>query len=279
MHNPEITVLMPVKNSEQYIKESVESVLRQTLEDFEFIIIDDDSTDGTIEIIESYKDKRIKLFKRASGYIKNLNEGFTIATGKYIACMGSNDIMYSERLRVQLKRMKMNPEVDICASWAKTFGIENVVYPIFNLGERVVSNPILKFLSKNFIVHHSVMLKKNFLIDNSLKYQDYLCTEDYKLWFEAVKKGGVFYIEPQYLMYLRLPGRQTDITNQEQMNNQIIRIKNEILEYLISNSEYSKTLSEICKSTEILKRNGLILPDELFSFFYNILNKEISKNN
>ena len=72
---PEITVLMPVRNGERYIKESIDSVLNQTLTDFEFLIIDDGSTDRTVEIIQGYTDKRIRLVRKEHQFIQNLNEG------------------------------------------------------------------------------------------------------------------------------------------------------------------------------------------------------------
>ena len=109
---PEITVLMPVRNGERYIKESIDSVLNQTLTDFEFLIIDDGSTDRTVEIIQGYTDKRIRLVRKEHQFIQNLNEGLELASGSYIARMDADAIMHTERLRIQLKRMKKNPDIN-----------------------------------------------------------------------------------------------------------------------------------------------------------------------
>ncbi|MCS2384182.1 glycosyltransferase family 2 protein [Bacteroides thetaiotaomicron] len=103
---PEITVLMPVRNGEKYIKDAINSVLRQTLTDFELLIIDDGSIDRTVEIIQGYTDQRIRLEKREHQFIPNLNEGIKLASAPYIARMDADDIMHTERLRIQLKRMK-----------------------------------------------------------------------------------------------------------------------------------------------------------------------------
>lgn len=103
---PEITVLMPVRNGEKYIKNAIDSVLNQTLTDFEFLIIDDGSTDRTVKIIQDYADERIHLVKRKHQFIQNLNEGLQLASSAYIARMDADDIMHTERLRIQLKRMK-----------------------------------------------------------------------------------------------------------------------------------------------------------------------------
>ena len=92
--SPKISVLMPVYNSELYIKEAIDSILNQTFTDFEFIIIDDASTDKSVEIIQSYTDSRIQLIVKShnSGYTNSLNHGLTIARGDYIARMDSDDI-------------------------------------------------------------------------------------------------------------------------------------------------------------------------------------------
>lgn len=119
---PEITVLMPVRNGERYIKESIDSVLNQTLTDFEFLIIDDGSTDRTVEIIQGYTDKRIRLVRKEHQFIQNLNEGLELASGSYIARMDADDIMHTERLRIQLKRMKKNPDITVCGTYKQEYG-------------------------------------------------------------------------------------------------------------------------------------------------------------
>ncbi len=87
---PKISVVMPVYNSSLYLNESIESVLNQTLDDFEFIIIDDGSTDNSTDVIKSYQDKRINLQKRSHDYIASLNYGMRLAKGKYIVRMDSD---------------------------------------------------------------------------------------------------------------------------------------------------------------------------------------------
>lgn len=102
---PFISVLMPVYNCENYIREAVESILNQTYANFEFIIIDDASTDQTVAIIQSYKDKRIHLVVKPknSGLTNSLNYGLTIAKGKYIARMDGDDISLPNRFQNKLK--------------------------------------------------------------------------------------------------------------------------------------------------------------------------------
>ena len=103
---PEITVLMPVRNGEKYIKDAINSVLRQTLTDFELLIIDDGSTDRTVEIIQGYTDQRIRLEKREHQFIPNLNEGIKLASAPYIARMDADDIMHGLDFLVTTGRRK-----------------------------------------------------------------------------------------------------------------------------------------------------------------------------
>jgi len=87
MLNPKVTVLMSIYNGEKYLKEAVDSILNQTFKDFEFLIIDDGSTDRSLEILESYNDPRIIIVqnKKNIGLTRSLNKGLKLAKGKYIA--------------------------------------------------------------------------------------------------------------------------------------------------------------------------------------------------
>src|SRR5688572_12374901 len=105
MHNrPAISVLMPAYNAEKYIGTAIESILSQSFTDFEFIIINDGSTDRTKEIILSFKDPRIKLKNQSnSGIAKSLNAGLTIASADLVARFDADDIALPHRLEVQYK--------------------------------------------------------------------------------------------------------------------------------------------------------------------------------
>lgn len=97
---------MAVYNGEKYITAAIKSVLNQTFGNFEFIIMDDGSTDGTLDIINSFKNKRILLIKNKHNYINTLNTGLEKASGKYIARMDADDIMHIDRLSIQYAIME-----------------------------------------------------------------------------------------------------------------------------------------------------------------------------
>lgn len=262
---------MPVWNGEKYIRESIDSVLNQSFGDFELLIMDDGSKDRTIDIIRSYHDSRIRLEERGHDYIANLNEGLSLAKGDYIARMDSDDIMHSERLRIQLKRMKQNSDIAVCGTWTKPFKTEGAPLPSIRIGEHIVENPVLEMLKGNFIIHPSVMIRKNILEEHGLRYQDYYSAEDYKLWFEIAKTGGMFFIEPQTLLFYRISDTQMSIVYSEKQSIYRKRIKNEILEYLIH--RYSNdAFTELSVCLNKIMQMRLISEDETSMLFYNLFN-------
>jgi|SRR5688500_17785348 len=127
MQKPLVTVLMPVYNGEKYLREAIDSILTQTLTNFEFLIIDDGSKDNSIEIINSYKDPRIKLVKNETnlGISKTLNRGIELAAAELIARMDADDISYPSRLQKQYDYFTSNPECALLSTWAKTINEKN----------------------------------------------------------------------------------------------------------------------------------------------------------
>lgn len=269
---PEITVLMPVRNGEKYIKDAIDSVLNQTLTDFEFLIIDDGSTDRTVEIIQGYTDERIHLVKRKHQFIQNLNEGLQLASGAYIARMDADDIMHTERLRIQLKRMKKNPDITVCGTWAKIFSDKGNERKISHLGYEIIHEPVLELLKYNMLLHPSVMIKKEFLFNHHIEYQNYPYVEDYKLWFDIAKAGGLLFVEPQELMMLRRSDTQVTVTKKEEMSLGSIRLRKEILLYLLSIYD-NKALNSLLSDFEYLEKNKWMSYEDIFRFFVNLFNR------
>lgn len=197
-----VSVVMSVYNGERYIKESIESVLNQSEKDFEFIIIDDGSTDKSLEIIKEYeeRDDRIKLISRENkGLIYSLNEGIELSNSEYIARMDCDDISNPERLEEQLKYMKEN-NLAICGSFAESIDkdgneIGDMVYP-------TGLNNIRRFaILHNPFIHPSVMFKKS-IIQKVGSYKSFFkYIEDYELWTRIIFKHSVDNIPKQLLRY------------------------------------------------------------------------------
>ncbi len=184
MNNPLISVLMPVYNGEKYLREAIESILNQTLTDFEFIIINDGSTDNTEGIILSYYDSRIKYIKNKKNIklIETLNKGIKVSKGKYIVRMDADDISIPDRFEKQLDFLEKNPEYGLCSGNAISIDTKNK-----KISKKWWNNNDLPIewllLWENPIAHPTVMLRKEILI----KYNEYynkksLHSEDYDLW-------------------------------------------------------------------------------------------------
>jgi glycosyltransferase involved in cell wall biosynthesis len=121
MNPPKVTVLMPVYNAERFLREAIDSILIQTFEDFEFLIIDDGSTDRSKEIIYSYSDTRIRFVENKSnlGISETLNKGISLAACDLIARMDADDVSYPHRLKKQFEYMIKHPNCALLSSWAR----------------------------------------------------------------------------------------------------------------------------------------------------------------
>ena len=118
---PKVTVLMPVYNGSKYLKAAIDSILSQSFTDFEFLIINDGSTDDSVKIINSYHDQRIKLIdnKINQGLVAVLNQGLKLAIGEYIARMDSDDFSTCNRLSQQVRFMDKHNDIGVLGSWVK----------------------------------------------------------------------------------------------------------------------------------------------------------------
>ncbi len=181
---PRISVLMPAYNAEIYIRAAVDSILSQTLSDFELLIFNDCSTDKTDDIIKEYKDSRIvyKNYKEKKGLVYILNQGLSIAKGKYVARMDADDISYPDRFQVQFDYLEKNPDVGICGSWFEYMGGQS------GIEKRPVTFEEIQCLLFYGcpLTHPTVMMRNDFLKKYDLKYdQKYYYAEDHEFFFRC----------------------------------------------------------------------------------------------
>lgn len=200
---PKISVIMPVYNTqEEYLRESIESILNQTYKDFEFIIIDDGSTNNAAEVILSYPDERIKYFKNEInlGIIKTLNIGLDLVQGEYIARLDSDDISLPERFEKQAKFLDENQDVSILCSWFQWFPKNRIIKA--PLKDKEIKEYLL--INSNVIGHSTVMERHDFIKRNNLKYDDkFNYCEDYQFWLDAIDKAN-FACIPEILVRYRI---------------------------------------------------------------------------
>ncbi|MBN2857345.1 MAG: glycosyltransferase family 2 protein [Candidatus Delongbacteria bacterium] len=187
---PEISVIMSVYNAEPFLAEAIESILGQSFSDFEFIITNDASTDGSLEILSNYskKDDRIILLRNLEnrGLAANLNRMIEIAEGKYIARMDADDISLPERLQKQYDFMENNPGIGVSGAQIIPFGSKK-----FKMDPAPVTHEEIKasLFFTNPMMHPTVMFRKSVLEETSARYDENLRTsQDLDLWFSLIRK-------------------------------------------------------------------------------------------
>lgn len=197
--SPLVSVVMSVYNGEKYLREAIDSILNQTFTDFEFIIINDGSTDDTLKIIKSYKDPRIVLISRKNlGLVASLNEGIKKAKGKYIARQDADDVSHERRLGQQVDVMHRDPNNLICGTFAVSFDTKGkktgeLVFPY------LYPDVQRRLAVANTLVHGSILMKRQ--IAQKGYSADVGPAEDYDLWLRSLRYKMC--IVPQFLYYYR----------------------------------------------------------------------------
>lgn len=192
-----ISVLLPVYNCEQFIYEAVNSVLSQTYEDFELLIIDDCSTDNTLKIVKKFKDSRILIIQKEknTGYTDSLNYGITIANGEYIARMDGDDICLPERFEKQVAFLENNPNVILCGTSIQIIGSNTIIrHPSKH------EDIVVKLCFGTSFCHPSVMGRREMFLEN--KYdKNFEPAEDYDLWTRLAVKEELANLDEVLLFY------------------------------------------------------------------------------
>lgn len=180
---PKITVLMPVYNGERFLRMAIDSVLSQDFKNFELMIVDDGSTDGTVDIVLSYPDPRIRLFlnPRNLGIVGALQAGLQAAQGEYIARLDADDRCYPGRFRLQAEYLDDHPRIMVLGSACDLIDDAGVVVGSF-YGP---TEPILidwELLLNNAVKHSSVMFRRAEILEMGGYQPGFPHAEDYDLW-------------------------------------------------------------------------------------------------
>lgn len=201
---PLVSVLLPVYNCEKRILEAIESVLCQTYQNFELIIIDDHSTDGTSEILKNISDNRVRIYTNHKNLklAATLNKGMSICEGKYVARMDADDISCSNRLEVQVAFLEENRDYLLVGS-AYIMEVKSE-----NRGIRKQVRSYRKLKSKllfgNNICHPSVMFNKELWLSNNLYYdENYVYAQDFELWTRAIPICKMANLSEALIIYRR----------------------------------------------------------------------------
>jgi len=272
---PKISVIMPVYNTkEEYLREAIESILNQTYTNFEFIILNDGSTNNCEEVILSYKDKRIKYVKNEQNLrlIETLNKGLDIAVCEYIARMDSDDISDSTRFEKQIAFLKDNPEVDIvgtdCVKFPKHF-----IHNYFTSHKDIKNSFLLEGCA---VCSASIMMRKSVLDINNIRFDSqFLHAEDYAFWLDLID-FATFANIPEVLYHYRWHGENISKTGTfiQSLNAQYLMIRTQGKHFNINNLE-------VLSMIEKLKNNQKISASELKAFekFTKVINLKMRERN
>lgn len=240
--NPEkdlISVIMSNYNTpEEYLRPAIESILTQTYKNFEFIIIDDCSTDNSLSIIESYTDDRIKVIKNEQnlGITKSLNRGLAVAKGEFIARMDADDISLETRFEKQVEFLKNHPEHIVCGTGVELIGDWQTKHSNKFICRKIPDKEAFQIhlLFGNYpnIVHPTAMFKHNMLLKHNITYnENYPLAQDYRMWVSCSEVAECANI-PETLLNYRVHNKAVSSDKKELQRNIAIQIMQEQLNKL-----------------------------------------------
>ncbi|MBP7633674.1 glycosyltransferase [Candidatus Ozemobacteraceae bacterium] len=215
---------MPVFNGQRFLREALESICHQTFDDFEFIAVDDGSTDMTLEILESVRrrDTRLRIIRQPQhrGIVAALNQGMKACSGTYIARMDADDVALPDRLVRQVSWLDAHPHVTAlggAVSYIDETGREwGLIRPCTPRVSPLWANPLL---------HPTVMFRNAFVRDLHLRYcERYRYAEDYHLWLQICRFGTLDALDEVVLQY-RLTREATRFRHLEDVLQATLRVK------------------------------------------------------
>ncbi|HNJ61200.1 MAG TPA: glycosyltransferase [Chitinophagales bacterium] len=225
-----VSVLMTAYNAENYVKEAIQSILEQTYSDFEFVIINDGSTDKTLEIIQSFDDKRIRIINEGKfGYYKAKRRLIEEAKGKYIAIMDADDIADKNRFEAEVDFLDKHPDFGLVGTNATWIDKDNKP---FGKGFNFSYSPEelkCRLLFHNCFVHSSVLIRKSILDKYQLNYRE-KASEDLDLWVQISRYIEVKNI-PKKLIKYRIHSNSIVHSNWYKKDNGLKQITFEQLDY------------------------------------------------
>lgn len=256
--SPKVSVIMPSYNKEPYIAKSIESILNQTYRDFELIIIDDVSTDNSVEVIKRFSDERIVFMQNETnlGIAENRNVALNIAKGEYIALLDADDISTEFRLEKEVEYLDIHPDIDVVFGGFLEIDENDVVKETYFAPLKNPDFIKARLMVQDVIPNGSCMYRKAFIDKHNIRYRDgYLGMDDYLFWVECSLHGRITGL-PDLFMYWR--NTQNNGTNTYKYAE-----------------EHRKRREE--KYAEILKvaldGNGFVLTNEEYELYFKILSE------
>lgn len=231
MNHPLVSVIMPVYNSEKYLKEAIDSVLSQSYSNIELVIVNDGSKDSSKQIIKSYNDSRIQYVENESngGIVYSRNKGLSHSKGEFVATLDSDDIALRERISMQVDFLQNNPEYGMCGTFYRTIDsqgnyLAKVQFPTGN------TDIISHLLIGNCFCNSTVMIRRDIALD--LKYREkFDIVEDYELWYRISKRAKLANL-PQVSVLYRVHGTNISAARLDDMLARLKKINEEVIQDL-----------------------------------------------
>jgi hypothetical protein len=218
---------MPVFNGERYLAEALDSVLNQSFRDFEFVVVDDGSTDGTSSILNQRTDPRLKCHRLDHvGLVAALNRGIEACSAPYIARMDADDLSYPDRLSRQVDHLESDPLCDVVTGCSDLLDRDGVVVGRTSGG--VGPDMVLELAGGNGIVHGSVMIRRELLLSAPAYVR---APEDYRLWVRLAREARKFHSIPEPPLYgFREHSTRYSIVGAESQSRGIVEVQWPLLE-------------------------------------------------
>ncbi|TDE18686.1 glycosyltransferase family 2 protein [Dyadobacter psychrotolerans] len=228
---PETTVLIPAYNCGKYIKETLDSVLKQKYKDYEILIIDDGSTDNTSQVIDTFKNKKIKYLRNSenAGIVETLNHGLKIANSEFIARMDADDVMLGNRLEEQISFLQKNADFGMVGGWYRIMD-ENGRFLSTSKTHQDSDFLKLGLIFRNQFAHPAVTMRT--AIVRELAYDpEFQYCEDHDLWIRFSEVCKVTNLPEQYLSYRWYSGNSCN-RKQKELKTAVLRLLSRELDKL-----------------------------------------------
>lgn len=228
-----VTVIMPVYNGERFLKESIESILNQTYQDFTLLCINDCSTDNSLSIIQKYNDPRIKIIQNKVnlGIGSTRNVGLEMADTEYIALLDDDDISPLYRLEHEIQYLDNHLDIQIVGGHLRE--IDEFGNDLNNQWSVYLNPDYIKacLLLENTVANGTVMIRKSFIDEHNIRYKDNMCgVEDYMFWVECSLRGNIKNLD-EVLLFWR-------ITDQNETSRMLKKYKQERMKAFLKIRRY-----------------------------------------
>lgn len=225
---PRVTVLMPTYNVAPYVREAIDSVMQQTYRDFELLVIDDCSTDNTVEVVRNIDDPRIYIVQNEKnvGLAENLNRGLSHITTEYVARMDGDDIAEPRWLEREVAVLDSHPEIGICSGGFERFGTVKSLVRFPEHHEDCMANML--FECSVIVPTFRMSLYRN----HGLRYStEAFPAEDYRFWAECLRVTKIYNIQ-ETLFHYRMHSTQICTARRKEQQHKVAQVRRYMLEWL-----------------------------------------------